>query len=194
MKSVVNQIESNSSRPRARRRSGLRRAAVALAALLCGVGPLLAAGPPPAQPAAAAPTPSYSGGQVIDLLTALRLAEGSNPQLGLSREAVREALALYQGTRVLLLPDLNAGSNYHLHNGALQTSFGLIRNLTEQSIYVGGGARTLAAETVAIPMVRILGHTGEAIFLPLAARQEMSARSSDANATEIKVMLDVVTR
>jgi outer membrane protein TolC len=131
---------------------------------------------------------------VIDLPTALRLAEGSNPRLGLSREAVREALAQYQGAKVLMLPDLNAGTNYHLHNGALQTSFGLIRSLDEQSIYVGGGARTLAAETVAIPAVRIFGHVGDAIFLPLAARQEMSARSSEATATETLVLLDVATR
>jgi outer membrane protein TolC len=130
---------------------------------------------------------------LIDLPTALRLAEGANPRLGQSREAVREALAQYQGTRVLLLPNLNAGSNYHLHNGVLQTSFGLIRNLTEQSVYVGGGARTLAAETVAIPMVQIFAHLGEAIFLPLAARQEMSARSSESIATETLVLLDVVS-
>ncbi len=154
--------------------------------------PVLAAQPPVRHPAAA--EPSTAGGQIIDLLSALRLAEGTNPRLGLSREQVREALALYQGTRVLMLPDLNAGTNYHLHNGVLQTSFGVIREITEQSIYVGGGARTLAAETVAIPMVRILGHTGEAIFQPLAARQDMSARSSEANATEVTVMFDVVTR
>ncbi len=142
----------------------------------------------------AAPVPSAECGQLIDLSTALRLAEGANPQLGLSREAVREALAQYQGTRVLLLPDLNAGSNYHLHNGPLQTSFGLIRTLNEQSVYVGGGARALAAETVAIPAVRIFSHIGDAIFQPLAARQDMSARSSQAKATETLVLLDVAAR
>lgn len=131
---------------------------------------------------------------LIDLQAALRLAENSNPQLGISRANVQEALALYRGTRVLMLPDLNAGSNYHLHNGALQTSFGLIRNLNEQSLYVGGGARALAAETVGIPMVRIFGNVGDAIYLPLAARQEVAARNATVTATENAVLMDVATR
>jgi outer membrane protein TolC len=138
--------------------------------------------------------PSREGGLIIDLPAALRLAETANPRLGQSREAVREALAIYQGAQVLLLPDLNAGSNYHLHNGALQTSFGLIRRLDEQSVYVGGGVRALAAETVAIPAVRIYSHLGDAIFTPLATRQDWAASSYQANATENLVLLDVATR
>ncbi len=55
-------------------------------------------------------------------------------------------------------------------------------------------AQTVGSQTIGIPAVRIFGHVGEAIFLPLAARQEMSARSSEANATETLVLLDVVTR
>ena len=111
--------------------------------------------------------------------------------LGLAREAINEALAIHRSARLLLIPDLNAGTNYHLHNGPLQTSFGLIRTLNEQSIYVGGGARTLAAETVAIPAVQIYTHLGDAIFLPLATEQDLAARSNQAQATENLVLLDV---
>jgi outer membrane protein TolC len=143
----------------------------------------------PAIPSILPPGETYP----IDLPTALQLAETANPQLGSSRESVREAAAIYRGSRVLLLPNLNAGTNYHQHNGVLQTSFGLMRNLTEQSVYVGGGARALAAETVAIPMVQVFSHLGDALFTPLAARQEVAAASANASATENSVLLAVAT-
>ncbi|MBS0260503.1 MAG: TolC family protein [Planctomycetes bacterium] len=132
--------------------------------------------------------------RLIDLPTALQLAENTNPTIALGRQSIVEAVALQTGARGLLLPTLNAGSNYHLHQGALQTSFGLIRNFTEQSIYVGGGARTLAAETVAIPAVRIFSHLGDAIFAPLAAEQVVSARSFDATSINNDTLLLVIRR
>ena len=69
--------------------------------------------------------------------------------------AIGEALAPAAGARALLLPTLNVGTNYHGHTGNLQRSSGRILSLSEQSLYVGGGARTLAAETVGIPAVQI---------------------------------------
>lgn len=131
---------------------------------------------------------------VIDLPTALRLAEAENPSIALGRQAICEALALQTEARGMLLPSLNAGTNYHLHQGRLQTSFGEIRSLNEQSIYFGGGARTLAAETVAIPAVRIFGHVGDAYYAPLAASQVVSSRTSESRAIGNTVLLDVVTR
>ncbi len=142
-----------------------------------------------AGPEPIAPIVPESETYTIDLPTALRLAESANPQLGASREAIREALAVWRGARVLLLPNLNAGTNYHQHNGVLQTSFGLMRNITEQSLYVGGGARTLAAETVGVPAVQIFQHLGDAIYLPIAARQEVGRARATATATENDTML-----
>jgi outer membrane protein TolC len=130
--------------------------------------------------------------RLIDLPTALQLAEAENPTIALGRQAIVEALALQTAARGMLLPTLNAGSNYHLHQGVLQTSFGEIRNLNEQSIYVGGGARTLAAETVAIPAVRIFSHLGDALFAPLAARQVVCSRSADSVAIQNAMLLTVV--
>src|SRR5262249_49476786 len=100
----------------------------------------------------------------IDLPTALQFAESQNPTIALGRQAIVEAVALQTAARGLMLPTLNAGSNYHMHQGVLQTSFGEIRNLNEQALYVGGGARTLAAETVLVPAVRIFSHLGDAIY------------------------------
>ena len=131
---------------------------------------------------------------VIDLPSALQLAEAANPTIALGRQAVVEAVALQTGARGLLLPTLNAGTNYHLHQGVLQTSFGQIRDLNEQSIYVGGGARTLAAETVAIPAVRIFSHLGDALFAPLAAGQMVCARAADSTAIDNATFLIVAQR
>lgn len=131
---------------------------------------------------------------LIDLPTALQLAESQNPTIALGRQAIVEAVALQTAARGLLLPTLNAGTNYHLHQGVLQTSFGEIRNLNEQALYVGGGARTLAAETVAIPAVRIFSHLGDALYAPLAAGQIVSSRSSDSIAVGNAMLLTVVQR
>ncbi len=132
--------------------------------------------------------------RIIDLPTALQLAEAQNPTIALGRQAIVEAVALRQGARAMLLPTLNAGSNYHLHQGVLQTSFGEMRNLNEQSIYVGAGARTLAAETVAIPGVRIFSHLGDALFAPLSAGQIVNSRSADSIAIGNAMLLMVVQR
>ena len=130
----------------------------------------------------------------IDLPTALRLAEAENPTIALGRQSIVEAVALQMAARAMLLPSLNAGSNYHLHQGNLQTSFGRIRDVNSQSIYFGAGARTLAAETVAIPGVRIFSQLGDAVFAPLAAGQIVSARSSNSIAIENAMLLNVVQR
>jgi outer membrane protein TolC len=136
--------------------------------------------------------PTTQDERVIDLPTALQLAETTNPTIAVGRQAIVEAVALQKGARALLLPSVNVGSNYHLHQGVLQTSFGRIQNLTEQSIYAGAGARTLAAETVAIPGVRIFSHLGDAMFAPLAAAQIVCARSADSLAIDNATLLAVV--
>lgn len=138
--------------------------------------------------------PPYEEELTIDLDTALRLAECQNPLIAYTREVVTEAIALHREARALWLPSLAAGTNYHLHSGVLQTSFGQIRQLNEQSVYVGGGARTLAAESVAIPAVRIFAHLGDAYYLPLAAGQMVTARTFDSRSVDNLTLLDVCDR
>jgi outer membrane protein TolC len=131
--------------------------------------------------------------ETLDLEVALRLAGVSNPTINIAREQIREALANQLSARSILLPSINIGGNYHDHIGNLQTSFGSIRNLHSQSFYFGFGARTLAAESVAFPGVRIFAHLGDAVFEPLVARQIVSARRSDAQAVNNSILLDVST-
>ena len=129
--------------------------------------------------------------ETIDLEVALRLAGVGNPTVNLAREKVRKALADQLAARSLLLPSVNIGTNYHLHRGVLQASPGIIRDVNSQSLYVGFGARTLAAESVAFPGIRLFAHLGDAIYEPLAARQQVAARQSDAIAVQNAKLRDV---
>ena len=138
--------------------------------------------------------PIAASEMVIDLWTALRLAESQNPRIAFYREIVREAVAQNKQARALLLPTLAAGGNYRLHSGALQTSFGEIRSLNEQSLYVGGGARAIGADSVGIPAVRIFAQLGDAYYLPLAAQQMVTVRVFDSRATDNLTLLDVAER
>ncbi len=135
--------------------------------------------------------PPPPGEYPIDLSTALRLAEAENPTIAAARARIIEALALQTAARALLLPSINPGTNYHLHTGNLQRSAGKILNLTDQSLYFGGGAGAIVAGTVAIPMVNIIGTLTEAWFEPLAAHQRVIGSSFTALATANEILLDV---
>jgi outer membrane protein TolC len=130
----------------------------------------------------------------IDLCTALRLAEGDNPTIGISRQAIQEALADQLRANALLLPSLRAGGNYHDHQGVLQNSFGEIRHVHTDSLYVGGGARALAAETVAFPMIQLFSPLADAFFEPLVARRQVAVRRAQSAATANQVLLEVASR
>jgi outer membrane protein TolC len=104
---------------------------------------------------------------------------------------ILEALGQQLAARTLLVPSLNGGGNYHGHNGNLQRSSGKILRLSEQSLYLGAGARTLAAESLAIPGVNILTPLTDAWFEPLAARQRVAASRFHARATENDILMDV---
>ena len=98
-----------------------------------------------------------------------------------------------QGAQVLALPTLNAGISYHGHTGNLQRSSGKILALDEQSLYFGGGARTVAAESIGIPAVNIVSPLADVIFEPLAAHQNVDRSRFDAQATVNTILLDVAT-
>lgn len=130
----------------------------------------------------------------ITLAGALQEAGAANPTIALADEAVRAALAERLQARALWLPTLTGGMNYHHHDGTLLASSGLIRSPDSQSFYIGAGARTLAAETVAFPGIRALFHVGDAIFEPRAAEQRLVERRFASAATRNDVLLAVVER
>jgi outer membrane protein TolC len=135
--------------------------------------------------------PPPSGEHPIDLATALRLADTVNPTINRARSVVLEALALQLTARTLLVPSLNAGLNYHGHNGDLQRSSGKIISVSSQSLYIGSGAYTVAAETVKIPGVNILTPLTDAWFEPLAAHQRVIASEFNARATANDILMEV---
>ncbi len=128
----------------------------------------------------------------IDLTTSLRLAEVENPQIAEARQRIGEALAVLQGAKVLLLPSLNLGMNYHAHTGNLQRSSGTILKLDEKSLYFGGGAGAMAAGTVEVPAISIFSSLTDAYFKPLAAHQQVEGARFQASAMANKVLLEVV--
>jgi outer membrane protein TolC len=130
----------------------------------------------------------------IDFCTALRLAETDNPTIGISRQAIQEALAEQLRADVLLLPSVRAGVNYHKHNGVLQSSFGEMRMVDSSDLYAGGGARALAAETVSFPMVQIVSPLADAFLEPLVARRLVAVRGSQSEAASNQILLEVARR
>ncbi|MBN9121260.1 MAG: TolC family protein, partial [Planctomycetes bacterium] len=130
----------------------------------------------------------------LDLEVALRLAGVENPTINLAREAVREALAEQLGARSLLLPSVNVGGNYRRHTGALLAAPGFVRTADFDSLYLGAGAGVLGTGTAAVPGVRLFAHLGDAAYEPLAARQRVTVRRSEAGAVHNAVLLDVAAR
>lgn len=130
---------------------------------------------------------------MVDLGAALRLAGVDNPTINLARERVQEALAGQLAARSLLIPSVNIGGNYRTHTGAVQSSPGFIRRPNAQSLYLGAGAGTVGAGTLTFPGVWLFSQLGDAVYEPLAARQRVAARQSDAQAVQNAILLAVAT-
>jgi outer membrane protein TolC len=137
----------------------------------------------------AIPEPSQT--MPLNLPEALGLAGAENPTIAIARMAVAAALAEQMQARALLLPNLNAGTNYDYHAGTLQASFGAIREVDRQALYVGAGADAIAAGTVSIPGVQLVSPLTDAIYAPRIASNVVATRQFDASATHNNVLLDV---
>lgn len=142
--------------------------------------------PVPAQPGTRIPalaTIGFADNQqpqpiLINLPTALRLANASNPTIALAQARVQEAYARLQEARVMWLPDLAAGPAYVRHDGLLQTSTGNVLSVNKWNFFTGGQAE-LAVDT------------SQAFFGPLVARQLVQAQAAGARATQFQIQLDV---
>ena len=128
----------------------------------------------------------------IDLGAALRLAGVGNPTINLARERVRESLADQLAARALLLPSVNVGGNYRYHSGPLLASFGGPRDVNLESLYLGAGAGVIGGGSAGVPGVQLFVHLGDAAYEPLAARQRVTVRRSEAQAAQNAVLLETV--
>jgi outer membrane protein TolC len=135
--------------------------------------------------------PPPSGTYPIDLATALKLADVSNPTIGAARTRILQALALQLTARTLLLPSLNSGASYRGHDGVLQRASGKMIDVSLQSVYVGSGAAPVGSNTPQIPGVNIFSQLTDAFFEPLVARRRLAGARFGAQATSYDILLDV---
>jgi outer membrane protein TolC len=131
--------------------------------------------------------------QSISLAAALAQAGAANPIIAIAQQAIRVSRAQLLQARVLLLPNLNVGASYDLHNGPLQGSPGQIRKTDRQALYYGLGAYSVVAGTVAIPGLWINMPLADALFEPLAVRNVVANRTAAAMAVNNQTLLEVAT-
>lgn len=149
--------------------------------------------PSPAAGMATPALPPPEQVQSISLAAALAQAGVANPVIAIAQQAVRVSQAQLLQARALLIPDVNVGTSYDLHNGPLQGSIGIIRKTDRQSVYYGMGAYAVAPGTVSIPGLWIDVPLTDALFEPLVARNVVANRRAAAQATNNQVLLEVAT-
>jgi outer membrane protein TolC len=128
----------------------------------------------------------------IDLPTALQLAGWNSPEVLLAQQRVLASTARQQLAAAQALPNLNIGSNYDSHTGALQRASGLILQVQRSSLYVGAGGNAVAAGTVNIPGLQYNLNVGETYFAYLVSRQ-LTERSRAAAAASRNNILRQIT-
>jgi len=116
----------------------------------------------------------------IDLVTALRLVDTSNPTIALARARVVEAEQRLREVEVAWLPDLQTGPAYVRHDGQLQNSRGEVFGVSKSNFFEGGGA-TLRWETANL------------YFGPLIARQLVQAQDAASRAVSSEIQLEVAS-
>ncbi len=114
----------------------------------------------------------------IDFGTALRLAQTNNLEIEQARQFVLLMEAGLLRAKVITLPNAVFGSTYIDHTGHIQQAIGNILNINRQSLWVGGG-----------PGVAF--QFNEAIFQPLAARQQVAAAEAGVAKVTLATLLDV---
>lgn len=127
--------------------------------------------------------------QSIDLMTALWLTSGVNPQVAFAQARIEESLAQLERAETLWLPSIRGGVNYNHHEGNIQDVVGNVINTSRGSYYTGIGANAVGAGSPLIPGLLAQFHLTDAVFQPRIARQTMCARKSGAQAATNDMLL-----
>jgi len=128
--------------------------------------------------------------QPIDLGAALALVSGQNADVAFARWRVQEAQARLDQARVLWLPSIQFGVNYHRHDGNLQNIEGRIVDINRSSLNAGFGAGAVAAGSTTHPGLVARFHLADAVFQPQIAERAAWARGHAADAVVQERMLD----
>jgi outer membrane protein TolC len=114
----------------------------------------------------------------INLPTALRLAGAQPLDIALASERIRLAVAVEDRARVLWLPTILAGADYFRHDGQIQDVAGKVFGTSRGALLAGASPLAVFAVT-------------DALFAPLAARQEVRARQAELQAARNDSLLAV---
>jgi outer membrane protein TolC len=105
----------------------------------------------------------------INLAMAMQLASARPLDVQMAARQVQIAVAQFDRAKVLWAPSVLLGADYFYHNGGVQDVSNALFNDAHSSLLLGGG------------YTAIFG-ISDAIFSPLAARQDLSARQAQARA------------
>jgi outer membrane protein TolC len=114
----------------------------------------------------------------INLATALYLSNARSLTIAYAQASVEEAAARLGGSQALWLPNLNVGTDVFRHDGLDQATDGTMIRDHKSSFAAGGGATLDFGVT-------------DAIFRPLADRQELCARQFDVQTARNDALLQV---
>ena len=134
---------------------------------------------PPQTPSMAPPPPLATDEPLpINLATALHLSNARPLVITFAQTALENAAAELDLARAQWLPTVNFGVDYYRHDGAEQATDGTVIFPAKNAMSAGLGT------TFVIPIT-------DAIFRPLAARQEMAARQWDVQSARNDALLAV---
>jgi len=116
----------------------------------------------------------------IDLGTALRLADERNLDVAIYYERVAAASAQLAQARLLAVPTIRVGSAFDQHHGNIQETSGVIDDVDRVSRFTGVTA------SIGVDV-------SNAIFAPLAARQNLDAVRASADVNRHQVLVEVAS-
>ena len=106
----------------------------------------------------------------INLPSALQLANVQAVDVAAATERIRVASAVLEQARLLWLPSITVGADYNYHTGPVQDVSNNVFNDRHGSVMFGAGSGIGNAAVISVT---------DAIFAPLAARQQVRARQAD---------------
>jgi outer membrane protein TolC len=130
---------------------------------------------------------------VIDLPTALRLADEKNTDLAIQVQKVAQAELDKSAAWYQWVPTLRVGASYGWQNGPLQETGGNVIDAERNSRYAGLGAGAYGAGMPVRPGLSVGLDLSEAIYGPLAAKKQLNAARLGEESTRLQVMLDVAS-
>jgi outer membrane protein TolC len=118
----------------------------------------------------------------INLPSALQLANVRAVDVAAAAERMRVAAAVLEQAQVLWLPTVTFGADYLYHAGPIQDVSNTVFNDSHSGLMVGGGSGIGNAAVISVT---------DAIFAPLAARQQVRARLADRQAASNDTLVAV---